>query len=414
MKRTIFCCLFVLLILAPGSAEVFRFNYRRGDIYRIYYTESQEVFINRLKDHDVQINSKSYVTVTKVQGNTARHEARYTVQEKTTRGRYNDPVEWNQEYASIFTCDQYGTYTISADYFMPVLRNMPVFPEKDLQQEEFWQAQGMKAYDFGRQFGMIRPFQASFTARYVYDGIQQAPEGKVLHIISVKYTVNFNNPQPSRSLRPQPAEYPIRTTGTYSQTIYWDNQRGTIDHYDGQSAIQITTNAGNRYDFNCVASAIVKHYKINDQEIVEEVQAKIEESGIQNITVTGNNLGLTMNIENINFEADSAVLRQSELPTLDIVAKILQFFPGKNVLVEGHTARAGQVQIQQQLSEQRAKVIGDYLVSRGVLDAEQVVVRGYGATKPLASNDTEEGMAKNRRVEITILDSMDSLDVLNK
>jgi outer membrane protein OmpA-like peptidoglycan-associated protein len=58
-----------------------------------------------------------------------------------------------------------------------------------------------------------------------------------------------------------------------------------------------------------------------------------------------------------------------------------------------------------QLSTERAKAVTDYLLSKKVRTADRIVIRGYGAEKPVADNNTEEGRKKNRRVEITILEN---------
>jgi len=73
------------------------------------------------------------------------------------------------------------------------------------------------------------------------------------------------------------------------------------------------------------------------------------------------------------------------------------------LLIEGHTAAVGDAGAQQKLSVLRAQAVADYFVSKGVVKASQLVIEGKGGTVPLASNDTEQGRARNRRVEITLL-----------
>ena len=73
--------------------------------------------------------------------------------------------------------------------------------------------------------------------------------------------------------------------------------------------------------------------------------------------------------------------------------------PDLRVSVEGHTDSVGSVAYNQTLSERRAKTVRDYLVSQGI-DASRITTRGFGKSKPIASNDTAEGRAENRRVEI--------------
>ena len=73
------------------------------------------------------------------------------------------------------------------------------------------------------------------------------------------------------------------------------------------------------------------------------------------------------------------------------------------VSIDGHTDNISGAEFNQTLSENRAKAVYNYLVNKGV-DAWRLTYKGYGLTKPIASNDTEEGRAKNRRTEFVILE----------
>ena len=88
---------------------------------------------------------------------------------------------------------------------------------------------------------------------------------------------------------------------------------------------------------------------------------------------------------------------------LDGVAELLnQERPGSKVEVAGHTDSVGDEHFNQQLSEQRAEAVKEYLVRQGV-GADRFTVVGYGETSPRASNDTVEGRRLNRRVEIRVI-----------
>ncbi len=112
--------------------------------------------------------------------------------------------------------------------------------------------------------------------------------------------------------------------------------------------------------------------------------------------------GIRLSIRDIKFAPDSAEVLSSEKERLDQIAEVLKAAPESQFLVEGHTASVGRPQGEQTLSQQRARRIAEELVLRGV-KSSAFICRGWGGTKPVASNDTEEGRAQNRRVEITIL-----------
>ncbi|WP_294279775.1 OmpA family protein [uncultured Sphingomonas sp.] len=104
----------------------------------------------------------------------------------------------------------------------------------------------------------------------------------------------------------------------------------------------------------------------------------------------------------ITFAYNSSQVQPQFRQTLDQVADILSQYKQTYIDVYGHTDSTGSDAYNQRLSEQRAVSVADYLASRGVQPA-RIGTRGFGKSQPIASNDTEEGRAANRRVEIKIV-----------
>ncbi|APX65113.1 OmpA family protein [Sphingomonas sp. gentR] len=104
----------------------------------------------------------------------------------------------------------------------------------------------------------------------------------------------------------------------------------------------------------------------------------------------------------ITFAYNSSQVQTQFRQTLDQVADILSQYKQTYIDVYGHTDSTGSAEYNQRLSEQRATSVADYLASRGVQPA-RIGTRGFGKSQPIASNDTEEGRAANRRVEIKIV-----------
>ncbi|MBX3593440.1 OmpA family protein [Sphingomonas sp.] len=109
----------------------------------------------------------------------------------------------------------------------------------------------------------------------------------------------------------------------------------------------------------------------------------------------------------ITFPTDSSTIQPQYMPTLDKVADVLGRYNQTYVDVYGHTDSVGSDAYNQALSERRAASVANYLAMKGVAQA-RLATRGYGETQPIASNDTEEGRAQNRRVEIKIVPVRDS------
>lgn len=111
--------------------------------------------------------------------------------------------------------------------------------------------------------------------------------------------------------------------------------------------------------------------------------------------------GLIVSMTGLLFETGKSTLVPRVRENLARVAGILLGHPGLEIEVEGHTDSVGSDTMNQTLSESRAKAVREYLLSQGV-PADTIVSRGFGKTKPLATNDTAEGRAQNRRVEIVV------------
>ncbi|MDP2100722.1 MAG: OmpA family protein [Methylobacter sp.] len=104
-------------------------------------------------------------------------------------------------------------------------------------------------------------------------------------------------------------------------------------------------------------------------------------------------------IKGVNFDFDKSDIKPEYYPILDEVVTIIQRNPGLGIEVQGHTDNSGSEAYNQKLSERRANAIKDYLHNK--LDSDhQLSAIGYGLTQPTDTNDTDEGRANNRRVEL--------------
>ncbi|ANF58015.1 OmpA family protein [Halotalea alkalilenta] len=119
-----------------------------------------------------------------------------------------------------------------------------------------------------------------------------------------------------------------------------------------------------------------------------------------------NALGCPANLvlRDIHFAFDSYELTDDSKQTLNVVAERLSANPNVSVRVEGHTDSVGTAAYNQRLSKQRADSVAEYLSTQGV-DSARLTTEGFGFTRPVASNDTAEGRAQNRRVEIAPIEN---------
>ena len=137
----------------------------------------------------------------------------------------------------------------------------------------------------------------------------------------------------------------------------------------------------------------------------KQLEKFVFENKIPDVELNDSETGMLISIRDLKFKADSAVLLPEETKRIDLLAESLKIATRGNentILVEGHTASVGKEEGEKLLSVQRAQAIIAEMVKRGV-DEKLFTYRGYGGTRPVGDNTTDEGRAKNRRVEITVI-----------
>ncbi len=124
-------------------------------------------------------------------------------------------------------------------------------------------------------------------------------------------------------------------------------------------------------------------------------------SSQKEITQIDYKVGETIKLDNIFFKTDKSVLLPESITELDKLVKIMTDNTSLKIEINGHTDNVGTDEYNMKLSRNRAKAVVKYLTEHGV-DSERLNYKGYGSTKPVATNYTEEGRALNRRVEFRI------------
>jgi outer membrane protein OmpA-like peptidoglycan-associated protein len=282
---------------------------------------------------------------------------------------------------------------------MPVVRNVPAFPDRDLQLLERWSAEGYEIHDLRDAFGITEPYRIPFTANYVYLG-EREWKGKMYPAFSVNYRIASRPPAVRGRL------YPVRITGDFDQIVYWSRELGQEAAYEETFRLTFEMSNGMVIEYRGTAQAeIVESENMDRERITTEIIDEIDRLDIPDVNVRTVDEGVSISLENIGFIADSAVMLPGETAKLDQIAAILARYPDRDIIVSGHTALAGTSEGRMRLSIERAAAVANYLLSKNVRSADRIVIRGFGAEMPIADNSTEEGMRRNRRVEITILEN---------
>jgi OmpA-OmpF porin, OOP family len=102
---------------------------------------------------------------------------------------------------------------------------------------------------------------------------------------------------------------------------------------------------------------------------------------------------------NVQFDTNKAIVKEKYNDEIKRVADFMKEFPDTTTSIEGHTDNIASATYNKKLSEKRASSVRQYIIDKFGIDESRLTATGYGLTKPIASNDTEDGRQKNRRVE---------------
>ena len=111
---------------------------------------------------------------------------------------------------------------------------------------------------------------------------------------------------------------------------------------------------------------------------------------------------LIIRLRGIQFPVGQSIIMPDNYPLLTKIQQAIRTFGEPDVIIEGHTDSTGSDEINEHLSQQRSESVRQYLVANKTLTYDRIVAVGYGSSKPLASNKTEQGRAINRRIDVII------------
>jgi outer membrane protein OmpA-like peptidoglycan-associated protein len=399
MKKTVSVLLFIVLLLNISSllySEALYFKYSKGSKYRVLGKVVEKVYVDGKFSHDSEILNKAAIEHTDVEGTRGLVSALYQVSEKVQSSDQMHHLD--EEHKVSYWIDKQGRYEVNQNDLYPLSRNIPFFPDKELSPGDEWEATGMEVYDF-RPFMIQMPIHVPVTVHYTYVK-NETREGTLVARLHLKYEVH----RELKELRFIPGRHPLLIYGRVEQNFFWDIEKGRPHSYEDSFDIFYIFNDNQMYEFIGTSRAQVFESPEMDRErMKKEIEKSIQEEKIEDTSVTADDAGVTIVLENIHFSPESDILLPAEQLKLKKIAGILKQYPDRDLLIAGHTALAGTEEGRQILSDKRAKAVGEFLKLHGLTNS--MVYKGYGALFPVAENSTEEGMKKNRRVEIKILEN---------
>jgi outer membrane protein OmpA-like peptidoglycan-associated protein len=380
-----------------GEPVRFAFSYSKGDKFRILSTVDESVYVNRRLVSSTQILNRIAYEIADAATDSSWGLLRGSF-ETLERTKGSSAFAVTGRYDSEFKRDRLGRYTIGSEYFMPVVRGDPTFPDRELRPGDTWNAPGEERHDL-RPLGIPDAYSIPIDVRYKYIGPAKR-DGADVQLVSASYTIFLRPPRP----RAYEDIFPVQIAGYSEQKIYWSPAAGDAIAYEEKFDFVFDWSDGSSREWRGSASSKQIAAERMDRETMRSELEKAV-ADLPNVSVAATDEGVTISIEDIRFEPDSATLEPEELAKVARIAELLKRYPDRDVLVAGHSAKAGYAEGRKLLSERRAKTVAERLIELGARTSDRVRAEGFGDERPIAGNDTEAGRARNRRVEITILEN---------
>ena len=372
------------------------------------------------------------------------YEGDFFVDQDTNRNKASVALGIHEAIPSSFIINSDGNLTMLVDNGYPSFRSFPAFSSKKIKKGDIWEAKAMRAVD-PLSKGIITKMPIYVQYTYTGDDIYN---GEEVYLISAQWATRYNTGGTTIYVDWGGDKDLSYAQGGHKATIIVSKQTGaalvirdsvdeTFVYKDGnkyqyKGTISLFTEYPPAIDRSKLIEALKRMEILDDEEAEKLLQRPVEKSSIEKdtkskteklkkqieehqakqtaqskkvapISVDNTEAGIRLTIQNLQFKADSSELLPGEEKRLDQIAEILRLADGAQFLIEGHTASTGYEAGEMKLSKERADSIAKALAVRGI-SSERFICKGSGGKKPIASNETPEGKALNRRVEITILD----------
>jgi outer membrane protein OmpA-like peptidoglycan-associated protein len=351
-----------------------------------------------------------------------QYRGNFFVMEETLRDMRQSARAVDEVIPVNFTIDNEKGLVIKDDRGFPEYRNFPAFPAGAISPGSKWTAWANRAVDPLNE-GM--PMAIPLVAEYEYRGIEEYRNTSV-HRVFAKYALRFEGQslpdEPSLPSEPNPGQHrgsdwgqssaqgaeqtrDFRVQGIHTVDILIRVSDGALLMMRDNLDDTYTWQDGSTLRFRGFTLIFGEGLVPLDKEALIKVASagKGALPGDSGIDISSVPEGVKLTIKDIRFEPDSDEILASERPRLDLIAGVLRKSPDRIFLVEGHTAAIGRPAGEMELSVRRAKRMASELSKLGIA-LERFIYKGWGGTKPLGDNASDEGRRLNRRVEITILE----------
>lgn len=195
----------------------------------------------------------------------------------------------------------------------------------------------------------------------------------------------------------------VATTSEEAQRAREDKENALAKEAESARAAQLSAEEADQARRLAESRASEAEYARREAEIASQQIDSLTRQ-LENLQLRQTESGVVVTLGDVLFASGETQLVEGGLSSLEEVVDLLQTEPDKKIRVEGHTDSLGDAETNLQLSGQRAQAVREALITLGV-DADRVTALGMGEDFPIASNEDEAGRARNRRVDVILLDN---------
>ena len=397
---TIFALIIVPLTAREPPNEfkpvLLRYQHREGEVLHAESVVNESVFINGLYSHDAVIGESSVSIIREVDGEGgAVLETTFRTEERIAG--WPGYLEWVSSETVHLSRDSRGRMVVPGDAARPVLRNIPVFPEEPVAPGDSWTAAAEEVHVF-RIGGIIAgPYRGDITAAYEYS--EDVWDGdRRLARIHIRYNLYVPVSGPGEPVR--------LVSGRSDQVLLWDVAAGRpVSKSEDFEFVMLMSN-GTVQEFRGRQEVAYRAVmELDREQVTDSIRRTLKD--LPGISVSPADDGIRLTIEDsgrVLFNPESAGILPDQRYRLEALKPLLEEFSNRDILITGHTAHFGTREGRYTLSRERAAAVAGILFPDGRIGPGHLYLRGAGSDEPTAPEDSEAARARNRRVEILILD----------
>ncbi len=388
-------------IYAEAKGKILRWQFAAGEILELKKFSEQTIKVGKISQkrsvfHRVLLEAKN---PDPVRGYPLEGTFVSLIRGADAKNAYGE----SEKYTASFFLKPRGEFVVDKSQYMPNIRSVPTFTENrdpaltgeaGLEVGATWERPGEEVMRFASLISV------PFSVRYEYRGVEnvKSEEGeKNCHKFISNYELSYGGDDPGGP----------RVFGYVTAVWFWDAAQGIPYYATEEYNVIIVNEQGMANEFKIKSRSYYRKFRGRTETAKVDLAAKLKESIEKDnpeLSVRVTDQGVAISLPDVFFDTDSTKLSKPAKEALDRVGQILKISDAKHIRVRGHTDTTGDETYNLTLSEKRAERVAEYLIDSAELNPDGMSYDGKGAKDPVADNTTAEGRAKNRRVEIILLD----------